>query len=249
MIFSARGPIPIQLDEQTSNEWSSGALVLDLAFTQPESVSEIRFRNFYTAKFTLLLRFDDSVQTVPKREHLAWATAASLSLARLRGVNSTEGIKIGRNLTSSKSLSDWVVSLQSKVLMPDPHSEYGSQDVCVIHSSESLAPWHDITAMRFLLRQPSPNWKTFNLEDILVFRYPLGNVNGLSLRSSKLGGSLLTETEDHEHKDRPKLELEALIRQTKSLLQDSLRVQNGEVLEPDSVGHSVYEIMSLQLGQ
>ncbi|TRY77160.1 hypothetical protein TCAL_15994 [Tigriopus californicus] len=231
-------------DEHPSNEWSSGALVLDLAFTQPESVSEIRFRNFYTAKFTLLLRFDDSVQTVPKREHLAWAAAASLSLARLRGVNSTEGIKI---VTSSKSLSDWVVSLQSKVLMPDPHSELGSQDVGVVPSSESLAPWHDITAMRFLLRQPSPNWKTFNLEDIMVFRYPLGNAKGLSLRSPTLG--TVPEREANDQECRPKSELESLIQQTQSLLMESLRIHNGEIRNNENPGHSVYEIMSLQLGQ
>ncbi|XP_059083765.1 nicolin-1-like isoform X2 [Tigriopus californicus] len=208
LIFSARGPIPIQLDEHPSNEWSSGALVLDLAFTQPES---------------------------------------SLSLARLRGVNSTEGIKIGRNLTSSKSLSDWVVSLQSKVLMPDPHSELGSQDVGVVPSSESLAPWHDITAMRFLLRQPSPNWKTFNLEDIMVFRYPLGNAKGLSLRSPTLG--TVPEREANDQECRPKSELESLIQQTQSLLMESLRIHNGEIRNNENPGHSVYEIMSLQLGQ
>ena len=30
----------------------------------------------YTARLTLLVRFDDSVQSAPKREHLAWAAAA-----------------------------------------------------------------------------------------------------------------------------------------------------------------------------
>ena len=69
--------------------------MLDLVFPQPETVSEIRFRNWYltlqhcdsvlpglsfchryTARLTLLVRFDDSVQSAPKREHLAWAAAA-----------------------------------------------------------------------------------------------------------------------------------------------------------------------------
>ena len=135
LVFSVRGPIPIQLgnltaklikyqlkqnnlilDDSMSNYWS-GSSVLDLIFPQPETVSEIRFRNFYTSRLSLLVRFDDSVQAPPKREHLAWAAAAvrfmqsndgiffsvkfnsfqTLSLARLRGVESTEGIKIGRN--------------------------------------------------------------------------------------------------------------------------------------------------------
>ncbi len=74
-------------------------------------------------------------------------------------------------VTNSKSLADWVVSLQSRQLMPDPHSELGSQDTVVISASESLVPLHDITALRFLLRQPSPNWKTFSIEDIAVLHH------------------------------------------------------------------------------
>ena len=72
---------------------------------------------------------------------------------------------------NSKSLADWVVSIQNKQLMPDPHSELGSQvnpslvkflyfskcygflgffpqDLVVISASESLVPLSDITALR-----------------------------------------------------------------------------------------------------
>ena len=52
--------------------------------------------------------------------------------------------------------------------MPDPHTETGSQDVIVINATESLVSLHDVTALRFILRQPSPNWKTFNVEEIAV---------------------------------------------------------------------------------
>ena len=34
---------------------------LDLIFPQPETISEIRFRNWYTARLSILVRFDDSV--------------------------------------------------------------------------------------------------------------------------------------------------------------------------------------------
>ena len=37
----------LALDEHAT-DWSSGASVLDLVFPQPETVSEIRFRNWYT---------------------------------------------------------------------------------------------------------------------------------------------------------------------------------------------------------
>ena len=84
LVFSVRGPIPIQLDESVGS-WSSGASVLDIIFPHPETVSEIRFRNWYTAKLSLLVRFDDSTQSPPKREHLAWAAAAvSFSLFFLK---------------------------------------------------------------------------------------------------------------------------------------------------------------------
>ena len=36
----------------------------------------LSFFHRYTARLTLLVRFDDSVQSAPKREHLAWAAAA-----------------------------------------------------------------------------------------------------------------------------------------------------------------------------
>ena len=50
--------------------------MLDLIFPTPETVTEIRFRNWYTARLSLLVRFDDTVQAPPKKEHLAWAAAA-----------------------------------------------------------------------------------------------------------------------------------------------------------------------------
>lgn len=64
------------ISDENMASWSSGASVLDLIFPHPETVSEIRFRNWYTARLSLLVRFDDSTQSPPKREHLAWAAAA-----------------------------------------------------------------------------------------------------------------------------------------------------------------------------
>ena len=69
---------------------------------------------------------------------------------------------------ANRAASDWSISIQNKVLMPDPHTETGSQDVVVISATESLVSLHGVTALRFLLRQPSPNWKSFNVEEIAV---------------------------------------------------------------------------------
>ena len=58
------------------SSWGSGSSVLDLIFPQPETISEIRFRNWYTARLSILVRFDDSVQAPPKSSSLNWAAAA-----------------------------------------------------------------------------------------------------------------------------------------------------------------------------
>merc|ERR1712223_2307089 len=61
--------------------------------------------------------------------------------------------------------------------MPDPHCEAGSQDVVAITAAnESLITLHEVTALRFLLRQPSPNWKSFSMNEITVYRDSLSNV-------------------------------------------------------------------------
>ena len=67
-------------DSMTS--WGSGSSVLDLIFPQPETISEIRFKNWYTAKLSILVRFDErtTVQTAPKSSSLNWAAAAVSNL-------------------------------------------------------------------------------------------------------------------------------------------------------------------------
>ena len=52
--------------------------------------------------------------------------------------------------------------------MPNPHAESGSQDIVSIPAQESMVSLHDVTALRFILRQPSPSWKTFLIESIAV---------------------------------------------------------------------------------
>ena len=62
--------------DDSMSSWGSGSSVLDLIFPQPETISEIRFRNWYTARLSILVRFDDSVQAPPKSSSLNWAAAA-----------------------------------------------------------------------------------------------------------------------------------------------------------------------------
>ena len=71
----------IDLDDSMSS-WGSGSSVLDLIFPQPETISEIRFKNWYTARLSILVRFDDSVQGPPKSTSLNWAASAVSSFRK-----------------------------------------------------------------------------------------------------------------------------------------------------------------------
>ena len=71
--------------------------------------------------------------------------------------------------SATKSASDWTISLSNKQLMPDPHTETGSQDVIVINATESLVSLHDVTALRFILRY------LIDIKDVL-FTYQKGSI-------------------------------------------------------------------------
>ena len=49
--------------------------------------------------------------------------------------------------------------------------------MAITASNESLITLHEVTALRFLLRQPSPNWKSFSINDITVYRDSLMNAS------------------------------------------------------------------------
>ena len=60
-------------------------------------------------------------------------------------------------------------------------------DGVAIPASESKVPLEEEIAMRFILRQPSPEWKAFSLEDIIVYRETLcANTSQLHQTPSKL---------------------------------------------------------------
>ena len=82
------------------------------------------------------------------------------------------GGKVGE-VVSGRARMEWVVAVKRKNLMENPHYETGSQDEVVILASESKVSLEDVTAMRFILRQPSPEWRTFSLEEISVYKESL----------------------------------------------------------------------------
>ena len=170
--FSLRGPIPIQLEDSYSGA-PTGLAVMDIIFaqvlveevvvplidvllSQGESVSELKFRNSYTASLTVLVKLDQGSHPgfTPRREQLL-ATKGDVG----------EGREVG-----SRGRMDWMVAIRRRKLMENPHYETGSQEEVVILAAESKVPLEDVLAMRLILRQPSPEWRAFTLEELAVFR-------------------------------------------------------------------------------
>ncbi|XP_074692657.1 nicolin-1 [Strix aluco] len=63
----------------------------------------------------------------------------------------------------------WVTCLRDYCLMPCPHTEEGSQDYFSLHRHQMLCDVDQVTAVRFILRQPSPVWLHFTIEELQIF--------------------------------------------------------------------------------
>ncbi|XP_032049997.1 nicolin-1 [Aythya fuligula] len=63
----------------------------------------------------------------------------------------------------------WVTCLRDHRLMPSPHTEEGSQDYFSLRRHQMLCDMEQVTALRFILRQPSPAWLHFSIEELQVF--------------------------------------------------------------------------------
>ncbi|GLG93712.1 Nicolin-1 [Gryllus bimaculatus] len=136
--FSVKGPVAVSLDEEQIS--SPGCSVIDLLFHSPSTIGEIVFRNYYTARVTVLVRFSGAVKTL-----------------------------IANNKTTD-DMTSWSVAIRQKILMPNPHLETGSQDLFSIAATESAVEWNSVVAIRLILRQPSPVWRTFHVEELNVYR-------------------------------------------------------------------------------
>lgn len=66
----------------------------------------------------------------------------------------------------------WRTVLKDFSLMPSPHNEYASQNSFIIDAEKQFTEHHDnVVAVRLILRQPSPHWSHFGLDD-LTFHLP-----------------------------------------------------------------------------
>ncbi|XP_048813030.1 nicolin-1 [Lagopus muta] len=63
----------------------------------------------------------------------------------------------------------WLTCLRDLRLMPCPHTELGAQEYFSLRRSQMLCDMEQVTALRFILRQPSPAWLHFGIEELQLF--------------------------------------------------------------------------------
>ncbi|KAK3101124.1 hypothetical protein FSP39_001126 [Pinctada imbricata] len=64
----------------------------------------------------------------------------------------------------------WKTCLRRMRLMPNPHTEAGSQDYFCISRKQLSCDLTNISGLRLILQQPSPVWKEFRIEDLKLYR-------------------------------------------------------------------------------
>ncbi|XP_069822613.1 nicolin-1 isoform X2 [Dendropsophus ebraccatus] len=79
-------------------------------------------------------------------------------------------IKLQQQSTEVKKnkTAAWRTCVRNLQLMPNPHMEEGSQDYMSVYRQQMLCDADKVVSIRFILRQPSPVWLSFTLEELQV---------------------------------------------------------------------------------
>uniref|UniRef100_UPI00398EEA5F nicolin-1-like n=1 Tax=Pristiophorus japonicus TaxID=55135 RepID=UPI00398EEA5F len=80
-------------------------------------------------------------------------------------------VRLQRRVTveSDRKLLKWKTCLRNMCLMPNPHTENGAQDYFSIYRHQMLFEPDDVMTVHLILRQPSPVWLNFTVEDIKMY--------------------------------------------------------------------------------
>ncbi|CAJ0938482.1 unnamed protein product [Ranitomeya imitator] len=70
--------------------------------------------------------------------------------------------------TATKKSRTWRTCVRNLPLMADPHMEEGSQDYVSVCRQQMACAADNVTSLRFILRQPSPVWLSFTLEELRI---------------------------------------------------------------------------------
>ncbi|XP_071540392.1 nicolin-1-like [Panulirus ornatus] len=153
--FSQSGPTPVCVDEGALPS-RTGCYVVTLTFPQPTQIGEITFRNYYTWAVGIHV--------------LRVAYSSSANAGGIVGAGLLGGDMGGETTWAWKDPGAWQVGVKNKIIMPHPHTETASHDFVSVTCLESRVDWQDVIGLRLVLRQPSPVWRTFFIEEITAYR-------------------------------------------------------------------------------
>lgn len=124
----------------SGNTRISGCQSLDVQLHRPADVRVIRFRNNYTYAVTVLYQS---------------ATASGATQA---------------DPIASQNGEEWKVGVANHVLMPSCHCDSPSAQGWVEFGKETFSNrLDDVMKLKFILRQPSPHWREFGIENISCY--------------------------------------------------------------------------------
>ena len=156
---ASSGPTSDWYHSQQVHTPHSGCQVMDVELHQPCSqISIIRFRNHYTYAITVL--YQSSVAPEPRaltHDHSNATTAHAPNMFKSHG---------------SGSGGEWKVGVAKHVLMPSCHCESpDAQKWVELGQSDFQGQLEGVVRLRLILRQPSPHWRQFGIENFSCYHH------------------------------------------------------------------------------
>ncbi|KAL9959984.1 hypothetical protein ACROYT_G033370 [Oculina patagonica] len=87
----------------------------------------------------------------------------------------TASITVKLKVLDPTGTERWQTAVKNYTLMPHPHFETGSQDCFVIFTNQADEPPPQVIMLRLILRQPSPHWSHFGIDEIKCFLHSTMN--------------------------------------------------------------------------
>ncbi|XP_044534274.1 nicolin-1 isoform X1 [Gracilinanus agilis] len=80
-------------------------------------------------------------------------------------------IRVRQLGSPNHSSNKWITCLRDYCLMPNPHNEEGAQEYVSLYKHQMLCNLEKVLELRLILRQPSPLWLNFTLEELQFFQH------------------------------------------------------------------------------
>ncbi|XP_020615631.1 nicolin-1-like [Orbicella faveolata] len=173
------------------NDFRSGVSVIDIIFPGNNNVEvgKLSFKNSYTASITVKLKILDllgserwktAIKNYTLMPHPHFETGSQdcfMLFTCANQVSTLYNIRLpvlesllmfNADLLGSER---WKTAIKNYTLMPHPHFETGSQDCFMLFTcaNQTDEPPPQVIMLRLILRQPSPHWSNFSIDEIKCF--------------------------------------------------------------------------------